>query len=88
MSQQDAQIKKKKKWYPLESNPSLMNKYLSNIGVTNTNDYCFCDVFGFDDDLLAMVPQPVKAVMFLFPITKEVCTLTSNNNFVDGTKEA
>jgi ubiquitin carboxyl-terminal hydrolase L3 len=32
----------------------------------------FHDVFGLDEDLLAMVPQPVLAVLLLFPITEQV----------------
>lgn len=32
----------------------------------------FYDVYGFDEELLKMVPKPVLAVLFLFPITAEV----------------
>uniref|UniRef100_A0A7S0NK07 Ubiquitin carboxyl-terminal hydrolase n=1 Tax=Micromonas pusilla TaxID=38833 RepID=A0A7S0NK07_MICPS len=30
----------------------------------------FHDIFGFEPDLLAMVPQPVHAILLLFPITE------------------
>lgn len=33
--------------------------------------YEITDIFSFDEELLMMVPQPVIAVLFLFPITKE-----------------
>ncbi|XP_022634481.1 ubiquitin carboxyl-terminal hydrolase 3-like isoform X5 [Vigna radiata var. radiata] len=29
----------------------------------------FCDVFGLDEELLEMVPNPVLVVLFLYPIT-------------------
>jgi hypothetical protein len=32
----------------------------------------FCDVYGLDDELLSMVPQPVLAVLFLYPLTSLV----------------
>lgn len=35
-------------------------------------DVQFCDVYGLDDELLAMVPQPVLAVIFLYPLTSKV----------------
>lgn len=33
------------------------------------------DVWGLDEELLFTVPQPVVALLFLFPITKEVSSI-------------
>lgn len=60
--------KKRKNWLPLESNPELMTKYVHALGVNSK--YVFHEVLGVDEMLLGMVPQPVFAVLMLFPISK------------------
>ncbi|KAI8475782.1 MAG: peptidase C12, ubiquitin carboxyl-terminal hydrolase 1 [Monoraphidium minutum] len=59
-----------KKWLPLESNPEVMTEFAERIGL-DTTQHAFYDVLGLDEELLAMVPQPVAAVLLLYPITSD-----------------
>ncbi|KAL8129747.1 hypothetical protein V2J09_018902 [Rumex salicifolius] len=59
-----------KRWLPLEANPDVMNQFLWGLGLPEEEAEC-CDVYGLDDELLEMVPKPVLAVLFLYPLTAE-----------------
>lgn len=65
------QASPEKRWFPLESNPSLLNQYISKLGF-DTHMHGFTDVFSTEQWALDMVPHPVLAVMVLFPMTEKV----------------
>lgn len=52
-------------WLPLESNPEVLNKYLVKLGVSPL--WNIVDIYGMDDEMLGMVPSPLKSLIFLFP---------------------
>ena len=49
----------------------LCLQYVEKLGM-KTAAWQFHDVFGLDVDLLAMVPQPVCAVLLLYPSNRKV----------------
>jgi len=67
------------RWFPLESNPVLMNDYVSKLG-WNTDLYEFVDVFSTEDWALDMIPQPVAAVVMLYPLTEKQTSHDDGDN--------
>ncbi|CAO1424471.1 unnamed protein product, partial [Diamesa hyperborea] len=54
---------------PLESNPDVLNKYMSKLGVSE--DYKLVDVYGLDSEMLGFLPKPVKSLILLFPCSEK-----------------
>uniref|UniRef100_A0A7S4J079 Ubiquitin carboxyl-terminal hydrolase n=1 Tax=Odontella aurita TaxID=265563 RepID=A0A7S4J079_9STRA len=57
----DSQSKDEFDWPPLESNPEVFTEYLQKIGLSK--EYSIGEVFGFDEELLAFLPQPIHGII-------------------------
>jgi ubiquitin carboxyl-terminal hydrolase L3 len=57
-------------WLPLESNPEIINDYVEEIGF-ETSKFLYYDMLGVEEWAQDMIPKPVLAVMFLYPIKEE-----------------
>ncbi|KAL7525646.1 hypothetical protein ACHAWF_001449, partial [Thalassiosira exigua] len=81
---------KEKLWFPLESNPDLLNRYISKLGF-DARTHEFVDVFSTEDWALEMVPKPASAVVVLFPMTEKVAgarrQLHSETNDADSDED-
>lgn len=51
-------------WPPLESNPEVFTNYLQSIGLPTT--FSIGEVFGFDEELLAFIPQPILGIIVCY----------------------
>ena len=60
---------KPQRWFPLESNPQLLNKYVNSLGF-QSDIFGFCDVYSTEEWATSMVPKPTLAVIFLYPLTE------------------
>lgn len=56
------------KWYPLESNPASLTSYVGELGLC-TDLFALHDVLSIESWATSMIPKPVLAVVFLYPLT-------------------
>ncbi|KAK1924210.1 peptidase C12, ubiquitin carboxyl-terminal hydrolase [Papiliotrema laurentii] len=55
------------KWVPLEASPEVFTEWSQSLGLPESGPLVFQDLFSLDPEFLQFIPQPVKAVLLLFP---------------------
>ena len=57
------------------TNPASLKILHHTLNLIVFRTWSITDVFGLDDELLAMVPTPVTSLLLLFPLTNKVVDL-------------
>jgi ubiquitin carboxyl-terminal hydrolase L3 len=52
---------------PLSNDPESLSQFAETIGVDPAS-FQFAEIYSFDEELLALIPQPVYSTIFLFPV--------------------
>ncbi|ORY86146.1 hypothetical protein BCR37DRAFT_206041 [Protomyces lactucae-debilis] len=65
--------KQEQRWPPIENNPEVLTDLARSLGLTQ--EYAFCDVYSFDEELLAFVQRPAKALLLVAPLTEGLVKL-------------
>lgn len=66
----DAPARREKRWFPIESNPSVVNEYIGAMGFP-TSEAQFVDMYGVEEWAVEMVPPGCLAAVFLYPLTEK-----------------
>lgn len=53
-------------WRALEANPDVISQYTRTLG--GPQNVSFCDILSTEDWALDMIPQPVHAILLVYPI--------------------
>lgn len=70
-------------WRSLENNPDVLNNMIYDMGVSRSLE--FNDLYSIDDpDLLAFIPQPVVALLIVFPVSAEKSLDNKESNFTQN----
>jgi ubiquitin carboxyl-terminal hydrolase L3 len=70
--------RQEQRWPPLENNPEVLTALGRSLGLKE--EYAFCDVYSFEEDLLAFVPRPAQALLLVAPLTDSLKSLRDEDD--------